>query len=70
MKVGYEKINSETHKVEKIIDSTIDHIDDAMARLAELKVIHADDTSVISVFHAIEKSNSRLKIVYLENKTE
>ncbi len=70
MKVGYEKINTETHKAEKIIDSTIDSIDDIMTRLAELKTIYADDSSVISVFYAIERSNSRYKIVYIENKSE
>jgi len=70
MKVGYEKINTETHKVEKIIDSTIDSIDDIMTRLAELKTIYADDSSVISVFYAMEKPGSRYKILYVENKVE
>ena len=67
-KVGYERINSETHRAEKIIDSTIDSLDDIMNRLQELKVIHADDPSVISVFYAIEKPGPRYKIQYLENK--
>ena len=70
MKVGYEKINSTTNKVERIIDSTIDTIEDVMTRLAELKTAHASDSSVISVFYAIEKPNSRYKIVYIENKSE
>ena len=70
MKVGYEKINSTTNKVERIIDSTIDTIEDVMIRLAELKSTHASDSSVISVFYAIEKPNSRYKIVYIENKSE
>jgi len=70
MKVGYEKINSTTNKVERIIDSTIDSIDDVMTRLGELKIAYASDSSVISVFYAIEKPDSRYKIVYVENKVE
>lgn len=69
-KVGYEKINSETNRAEKIIDSTIDSLDDIMDRLQELKVIHENDPSVISVFYAVEKPGSRYRIQYLENKTE
>ena len=68
MKVGYEKINSTTNKVERIIDRTIDTIEDCMTRLDELKTLHASDSSVISVFYALEKSDSRYKIVYIENK--
>ena len=69
-KIGYEKINSETNKAERIIDSTIDSLDDIMDRLQELKVIHANDPSVISVFYAVEKPGPRYKIKYIENKTE
>lgn len=67
MKVGYEKINTETNRPEKFIDSDIDRMEDIMDRLAELKVTHADDPLVISVFYAVEREGPRYKILYLEN---
>lgn len=70
MKVGYERINSDPFGLERVIDSTIDRLEDVMTRLSELKVEHAGDSSVISVFYAVQKDDTRYKIVYVENLVE
>lgn len=70
MKVGYERINSNPYGLERVIDSRIDRLEDVMTRLSELKAQHAEDSSVISVFYAIEKDDTRYKIVYIENMVE